>query len=362
MAELSVVDAECGVTHVLIHLHINNTLHADDEKEQLRARVLQLEAALAGAQRATAEANINANAALQSVTSLRLQMNNMLALVTSSPTDPGLAHLAQAWTAEDEDMDEEDAMDGAQEHHCAFRLHPAFEGALGAHALLQRMQQERVVEGVVDASLVEKFASKFEQKHVATGCALCVGDGSILWPNPLFVEGTGYAAQEIMGCQWHTFLCGPATGSAEVSRVQSMMQLRLPFSSCMRLHKEDGSVVWMQVRGEPAVLNGGPMLLLCIEDVSDVVHDTSNYSAQSLYQTSQFQEEAVVHGLAILESISSPVALQQHQQQQRQHEPVAPAAAPVHGMSRLSLSSRPSRVLSRHILAVSRLDAAGKGC
>jgi hypothetical protein len=141
-----------------------------------------------------------------------------------------------------------------------------------------------------------------------------------------------------------------------------MMQLRLPFSSCMRLHKEDGSVVWMQVRGEPAVLNGGPMLLLCIEDVSDVVHDTSNYSAQSLYQTSQFQEEAVVHGLAILESISSPVALQQHQQQQRQHEPVAPAAAPVHGMSRLSLSSRPSRVLSRHILAVSRLDAAGKGC
>ena len=30
---------------------------------------------------------------------------------------------------------------------------------------------------------------------------------------------------------------------SEVSRVQSMMQLRLPVSSCMRLHPEDGSVV-----------------------------------------------------------------------------------------------------------------------
>jgi hypothetical protein len=106
----------------------------------------------------------------------------------------------------------------------------------------------------------------------------------------------------------------------------------------MRLHKEDGSVVWMQVRGEPAVLNGEPMLLLCIEDVSDVVHDTSNYSAQSMYQTSQVQEEAVVHGLAILEGISSPVALHKFQQQQRES---SSHAAPVHGMNRLSLSSRP---------------------
>ena len=337
MAELSVIDAECGVTHLLLHLHIN-TLHADDEKEQLRSRVLQLEAALAAAQKATAEANNNANAALENVTSLRLQMSHMLALVTSSPTDPALA---QAWTEEDEDshkdMDEE-TMDGAQENQSVFRLHPDFEGSLEAHALLQRMHQERIVEGVVDASLVKKFASKFEQKHVATGSALCDGGGSILWPNPLFVETTGYAAQEIIGCQWHTFLCGPGTGCAEVSRVQSMMQLRLPFSSCMRLHQEDGSVVWMQVRVEPAVLNGGPVLLLCMEDVSDVVHDTSNYSAQSLYQTSQVQEEAIVHGLAILECISSAVAPQNFQQQQRES---SSHAAPVHGMNRLSLSSRP---------------------
>jgi len=325
VAELSVIDAECGVTHLLLHLHIN-ILPADDENEQLRSRVLQLEAALAAAQKATAEANNNANAALENVTSLRLQMSHMLALVTSSPTDPALA---QAWTEEDEDMDEE-TMDGAEEHQSVLRLHPVFEGALGAHAL--------IVEGVVDASLVKKFASKFEQKHVATGSALCNGDGSILWPNPLFVEATGYAAQEIIGCQWHTFLCGPGTGCAEVSRVQSMMQLRLPFSSCMRLHQEDGSVVWMQVRIEPAVLNGGPVLLLCMEDVSDVVHDTSNYSAQSLYQTSQVQEEAIVHGLAILESISSPVAPQNFQQQQRES---SSHAAPVHGMNRLSLSSRP---------------------
>ena len=93
----------------------------------------------------------------------------MLTRVSTSDnvfTDPGLA---QSWTEEDEETMESDGTDTQEKQQSVFHLHTVFEGALGAHSLLQRMHQDKIVEGVIDGSLVKKIANKFEHKHVATG-------------------------------------------------------------------------------------------------------------------------------------------------------------------------------------------------
>jgi hypothetical protein len=85
----------------------------------------------------------------------------------------------------------------------------------------------------------------------------------------------------------------------------------------------------MQVRLEPALTQHKhgvlPVLLLCLEDVTDVMDGcpgrilagsaASSSSAQSLFRTSQIQEEAIVTGLSALELMSDEAQKEQLEQQ-----------------------------------------------
>jgi len=105
----------------------------------------------------------------------------------------------------------------------------------------------------------------------------------------------------------------------------------------MQLYKEDSEVIWAQLRLEPALIQQRqgvlPVLLLCIQDVSEVMDGTHSQiiagsdaaqSAHSLYDVSQGQEEAIAFGLASIQLISSAKRHLQH----------APATcAPAHQLS-----------------------------
>ena len=112
----------------------------------------------------------------------------------------------------------------------------------------------------------------------------------------------------------------------------------------MQLYKEDGEVIWAQLRLEPALIQQRhgvlPVLLLCITDVSEVMDGTHSQiiagsgaarSAHSLYDVIQEQEEAIAIGLASIQFISTA-------KRYRQHEPAncAPAHKPSGSIMRQS--------------------------
>ena len=163
---------------------------------------------------------------------LRKQFNKMLAVVTSSPPDGDDAGLC---LTDDDLMDDEwdsTPQQGLGGHHMtASQQHPEAHWDSTVQALIYGASEKRMHLDVIEAPLVQGFSNEFEQDRVKTGFALCDSAGAILWSNALFLEATGYAKEQVVGCQWHTFLCGAQTDGSEVSRVRTMMQMCLPLSS-----------------------------------------------------------------------------------------------------------------------------------
>ena len=95
-----------------------------------------------------------------------------------------------------------------------------------------RGKTERQHQSVINMQLVQGFAHEFEQAGgTGTPLALCDASGAILWANTLLSHASGHSSDELLGCRWHSVLLGPLSDASDLSRVDTMMQLRLPLSS-----------------------------------------------------------------------------------------------------------------------------------
>ena len=158
---------------------------------------------------------------------------------------------------------------------------------------------------VMSVEAVHNFRSHFEMEQVGTGFALCDDSGAILWCNQAFTEAVGYDEDQIRWCRWQSVLCGPETDEKEVTRVYSCVKHGTPLSTCLRLHREDQRVVWMQVRMEAAFLDPrARVLLLCLADVSSEIvlkSESDVHGGQGLGTCLQpmlaIQEETIIHAL-----------------------------------------------------------------
>jgi len=285
----------------------------------------------------------------------------MLTMVTSSPS---AEDCDDASSADDDLMDDEWDVpaQGLGGHHAMMgstNQRPSWT-RISTQTCGNGTSRKRIHQDVIEVPLVQSFSKRFEQEQVNTGFALCDSAGAILWSNVGFSQATGYTAEQVVGCQWNTFLC-VQHDSAEI---RSMTQMGLKLSSShMQLYQEDGAVVWAQVRSEPALIEDTygalPVMLLCIHDVSahkDGTHSeivagsdaAQSASARSLYQVSQLQEEAIASGLASICFISAPTAAKRQQKHPqatcypstRGHQQQASARKPpVHAMRSLRIAS-----------------------
>ena len=224
---LPVVDAQGVVTHLLLNLELGpmrthqGQMQAQDENIQLSQQAHRLEEELQAARQAQAISNSMAEAAVSQAESLRMQLNQLMDLMSRGEPLTGM------W-AEVDEMQEDEWGDSQEVYTSTHGPHCMYAGA---NLAAQRGQANQ---DAIEVSYVKSFAAKFQQgskEQAPTGLSLCDAAGSILWCNQVFVDVTGYNAHEVVGCQWHTFLCGPDTDCAEVKRVQAMMEMRLPFSS-----------------------------------------------------------------------------------------------------------------------------------
>ena len=228
------INAEGEVTHLLLNLEPGEFC-MKSETDKLREHVRRLQCELAEARAETDAAKIMAKAAMADAETVRKQFNSMLAIVTSSAPDEDDA--GSCFPDDDMMVDGWDSapQQGLGGHHVmqmmASQKHS--EGHLDSttQASIYGASRKRMHLDVIEAPLVQGFSNKFEQDRVKTGFALCDSVGAILWSNTLFSEATGYAKEQVVGCQWHTFLCGAQTDGSEVSRVRTMMQMCLPLSS-----------------------------------------------------------------------------------------------------------------------------------
>lgn len=367
---LPVVNAEGHVTHLLLNLEPGE-FFAKSEADNLREHVKRLEIELAEARAQTDAANLMAKTAVAETEAMRQQFNNMLAIVTSGPPaeDSG-----ESWS-EDDMMDDEweTPEQGLGGHHVIM-------GSNDEHASWTSITNQTSGDGasrkrmhldMIEVPLIQSFSKKFEQEQVTTGFALCDSAGAILWSNALFSQVTGYTAEQVVGCQWHTFLCGAQTDGVEVSRVRSMMHMRLPHSSHMQLYHEDGEVVWMQVRIESSMMEDRhgvlPVVLLCLQDVSEVMDGTyaqnlaCSHSAQSahrVYHVSQVQEEAIAHGLASIRFVSAPAGAKQQLEHPQDTCASGNILSPVHDYPQQESSVYEAQVHAMHHLSLASQNKA----
>ena len=222
------------MTHLLLNLEPGEFC-TKSETDKLREHVRRLECELAEARAETDAAKTMAKAALSDTDTVRQQFNSMLAIVTSSAPDEDDA--GSCFTDDDMVVDGWDSAPqrGLGGQHVmqmmASQKHSERYLERTTQASIYGASKKRMHLDVIEAPLVQGFSNEFEQDRVTTGFALCDSAGAILWSNALFSQATGYAKEQVVGCQWHTFLCGAQTDGSEVSRVLSMMQMCLPLSS-----------------------------------------------------------------------------------------------------------------------------------
>ncbi len=239
VCSLAIVEAERGVTHLMLNLHVNcgGEAHARDAQEleiqQLRLRVHQLEQELASARADKMHSTILAAHAETKVAALRRQVQNILEVITGGPVDALLLHEA---SLADQDMPFGGMLDQSCDH--GGLLGQTLRTAQLAHLpspapwAAERGKTGRKHECVINMQLVQGFAHEFEQAGGAgTPLALCDASGAILWANTLFTHASGHSSDELLGCRWHSVLLGPLSDASDLSRVDTMMQLRLPLSS-----------------------------------------------------------------------------------------------------------------------------------
>ena len=227
------------MTHLMLNLHVNcaDEPHARDAQEleiqQLRLRVHQLQQELASARDEKIHATMLAAHAETKVEALRRQVQNILEVVTGGPADPLLLH--EAFLA-DQDMALGAMLHQSCDHDCL--LGHTMRTAQLAHLpssapwAAERGKTERKHKCVINMQLVQGFAHEFEQAGGAgTPLALCDASGAILWANALLNHASGHSSDELLGCRWHSVLLGALSEASDLSRVDTMMQLRLPLSS-----------------------------------------------------------------------------------------------------------------------------------
>ena len=254
MTSLVIVEAERGVTHLMLILDLDgangaNGREADEqETQQLRQRVHQLEQELACAQALTSHANMVAAHAQTQVEALRRQVQCILEVVTAPPH--GLL-LQGAWLP-NQDMLQADLLPARARQSSADAMapgagqvkqsaedrppvRPAMRTADLARLVASAAEggmAERVHQNVIDMHLVQAFAHHFEQAGgTRVAFALCDVSGAVLWANGALTSACGYSCDEMLGCCWQAAFFGPLSHSSGLSRVDAMMQLRLPLSS-----------------------------------------------------------------------------------------------------------------------------------
>jgi len=358
---MPVVNKESQVTHLLLDLEPGE-FFPNQDAHNLREHVRQLQLELAEARAQTDAAKLIAMVAVADAEAVRQQFNTMLTIVTSSPS---AEDCDDASSADDDLMDDEwdvpaQGLGGYHAMMGSTNQRPSWT-RISTQTCGNGTSRKRMHQDVIEVPLVQSFSKRFEQEQVNTGFALCDSAGAILWSNVVFSQATGYTAEQVLGCQWYTFLCGGQTDCAEI---RSMTQMRLPLSSShMQLYQKDGAVVWAQVRSEPALIEDKygalPVMLLCIHDVSAYTDGThsegiagsdaaQSASARSLYQVSQLQEEAIASGLASICFISAPTAAKRQQKHPQatcypsargQQQQASASKPPVHAMHSLRISS-----------------------
>lgn len=165
-----------------------------------------------------------------------------------------------------------------------------------------QVQESRMRMPLVSADLVQKFRAYFDVDPVKTGFALCDESGAILWCNTRLTDAVGYKEEDLRWCRWPSFLCAPGTDEQAFELVHLRIKQRAPLSSCLQLCCQDGGIIWMHVRMEPAVISDAagdqdiPVFLLCVQPASDV-EGSSEQQAEVL-------EAAMIHGLDCVDVLS----------------------------------------------------------
>lgn len=177
------------------------------------------------------------------------------------------------------------------------------QGAFRPHSNgAMQVQESRMRMPLVSADVVERFRTYFSVDPVKTGFALCDESGAILWCNTRLTDAIGYKEEDLRWCRWPSLLCAPGTDEQAIERVHLRIKQRAPLSSCLQLCRQDGGIVWMHVRMEPAVISDGardqdiPVFLLCVQPATDM--------ERSSEQQAQVLEAAVIHGLDCVDVLS----------------------------------------------------------
>eukprot|EP00960_Hanusia_phi_P077089 768647-Hanusia_phi.AAC.8 len=179
---------------------------------------------------------------------------------------------------------------------------------------LQHLMQKEI------AIFTEEVISDFdraimEEEPITSGFCLCDDDGAIVWCNDVFLSITGYDKEEVIGCPWISFLCGPESDEDDVAEISQCIREQASSSACIRGYREDRSLFWMQVRLEPVQiyhevheLRGS---ILCVDDVSEMMLKVLSSSSEEnirdpeilevAEELSQSQERSIIAGLDAIE-------------------------------------------------------------
>ncbi|EKX42418.1 hypothetical protein GUITHDRAFT_111696 [Guillardia theta CCMP2712] len=154
-----------------------------------------------------------------------------------------------------------------------------------------------------------------EEDTITSGFCLCNEDGAIVWCNDVFLDISGYEKEEVIGCPWISFLCGPESDEDDVAEISQCIREQASSSACIRGYREDRSLFWMQVRLEPVQiyhktheLRGS---ILCVDDVSDMMMKVLSSNSEDnirdpeilevAEELSQSQERSIIAGLDAIE-------------------------------------------------------------